>query len=70
MKSAATFFLLLLCGCSTDIVLENRLACSLARDKLFYVSEYGKIGVSTEVAEADKNVVCASSSNSSAPAGK
>lgn len=46
---------LALSGC---ITLDNRVACSVARDKAFYVSEYGQIGVASEIDNRDTAVLC------------
>ena len=47
-------------GCATlEGKLDNRLACSVAGDKLFAVSEYGPIGIASTIADADRRVVCA-----------
>ena len=50
---------LALSGCGTlDGKLQNRLACSVAKDKLFIVSEYGPVGIASTIADADRAVVC------------
>ncbi len=48
----------LLSGCASSKLLENRLACSMDRSELYVVSKYGPIGISTEIAKADAAVVC------------
>ena len=59
MKYFLSLMILLgLTGCSLTGQLENRLACSLAKDKLFVVSEYGPVGVATVISEKDRQVVC------------
>lgn len=46
-------------GCATlEGKLDNRLACSVAGDKLFVVSEYGPIGIASAIADADRRRVC------------
>lgn len=50
--------LLALTGCSLTGQLENRLACSVAKDKLFVVSEYGPVGVASVISDKDRQVVC------------
>lgn len=48
-----------LAGCATlDVNLDNRLACTVAKDKLFVVSEYGPIGIASTIADADRREVC------------
>jgi hypothetical protein len=57
----ATAVALLLAGCGTfdGLTFENRIACTAAGDKLFVVSQWGgRIGVSSEIAEADRKEVC------------
>jgi hypothetical protein len=39
---------------------DNRLACSVAGDKLYAVSEYGPIGISSRISDQDRQAVCAS----------
>jgi hypothetical protein len=63
MKPSLTLLALLvplLSGClaTLDGTMENRLACTVAGDKLFVVSEYGPIGISNKIADADRAVVC------------
>lgn len=50
-----------LSGCATfdGLTFENRIACSVARDKAFVVSEWGgRVGISSVIAEADRAVIC------------
>lgn len=60
MKLALTLFAALaLTGCTTlDGKLENRIACTVAKDKAFIVSEYGPVGISATVSPKDAAVVC------------
>jgi hypothetical protein len=44
-----------LAGCVT---LDNRVACTAAKDKAFFVSEYGRIGVASQLSDKDREVVC------------
>ena len=49
----------LLSGCATPIgTFDNRLTCSLARDKAYVASLYGPVGITAEIAAADAAVVC------------
>lgn len=62
-RTAYTLALLLVAsgmtGCGTlDGKLENRVACTVAKDKLYAVSEFGPIGITSKVAEADRAVIC------------
>lgn len=56
------WLVLLLAGCATSIEglgqFENRLACTLARDRAYVVSEYGPLGISSRIADIDREVVC------------
>jgi hypothetical protein len=48
-----------LSGCATlDGPLENRVACTVAKDKAFVVSQWGAVGITGQIAEADRQVVC------------
>lgn len=59
MKSLAIISVLALAGCSATLpVLDNRITCTVARDKAFVVSEYGPIGVASTIATADQQVIC------------
>jgi hypothetical protein len=61
MKSLILLPLLaLLSGClaTFDGKLENRLACTVAGDKLMVISEYGPIGISATISEKDRAVIC------------
>lgn len=50
---------LLLAGCETmPKGLENRLACSVAKDELYVVSKYGAIGIASQIADVDRKEVC------------
>lgn len=57
---AALFALALLPGCATfdGAVLENRLACTVAGDKLFVISQYGPVGITSVIADQDRKKVC------------
>ena len=62
MKRIASILVLLaLTGCATfdGMSFENRLACSVAKDKLYGVSEWGgRIGIASTFSEADRAAVC------------
>ena len=52
---------LALSGCATlslDGKLENRVACTVAKDKAFTVSEYGPVGITGKIADRDAAVIC------------
>jgi hypothetical protein len=50
----------LLSGCLATFEgqIDNNLACTVARDKLFMVSEWGPVGISTKIRKADTEAVC------------
>lgn len=51
----------LLSGCATfglDGKLDNRVVCTVAKDKAFVVSEYGPVGISSTIADQDRAVIC------------
>lgn len=59
MKLVLILAAALLAGCSSlSQSLENRLACAVAGDKAFTVSQYGPVGISSTIAAADTAVVC------------
>lgn len=63
MKALCTAAVILLAGgltgcASLEGKLENRLACAVAGDRLFAVSEYGPVGITSRISEADRQVVC------------
>jgi hypothetical protein len=57
-----TFLLLAalaLSGCaSLDGKLSNRVACTVAKDRAFVVSEYGPVGISAVIDPKDAAVIC------------
>jgi hypothetical protein len=58
MKRVLVFFVLAtLAGCST-VNLDNRVTCTVAKDKAFFVSEWGPLGVSATISEADRAAIC------------
>lgn len=57
--------LALLAGCGSNPLkgtFENRLACSLDGREGYFVSKYGWLGISAEVAAADAAGMCAAAS--------
>lgn len=63
MKYIALITLAALAGCGSitsgiGAQMENRIACTAAKDKLFVVSLYGPVGISSTIAEADRAVIC------------
>lgn len=56
--------LIMLGGCSTiegatGMTFDNRIACSVAGDAAFVVSQYGgRIGISSPVSELDRPYIC------------
>lgn len=51
---------LALSGCATfdGITLDNRVACTAAKDKAFVVSEWGPLGITGKLHDADRAVIC------------
>lgn len=59
LVAVCSWLILLLGGCgSLEGKFENRIACTLAKDKAFVVSEYGPLGISSVIAEQDRKEVC------------
>ena len=59
MKRYLLVPLLALSGCSSlQVNLDNRIACAVAHDKAFVVSQYGGVGIASTIASADSAVVC------------
>ena len=46
-----------LAGCGT-MNLDNRVACSVAKDSGFFVSLWGPVGISSTLAKQDAAVIC------------
>ena len=46
------------CLATFDGKIDNRLVCTVAGDKLYMVSEYGPVGISSRISELDRKVVC------------
>lgn len=56
---ALTILALTLSACGTlDGKFENRLACAVAKDKAYVVSEYGSVGISSTISSKDAIIVC------------
>lgn len=46
-------------GCaSLDGKLENRVSCTVARDKAHVISEWGPVGLATVISPKDAAVIC------------
>jgi hypothetical protein len=55
-KSLIALAVLALTGCNATM--SNRIACTVAKDKAFTVSEYGPLGVTQVVDAKDAAVIC------------
>ena len=57
----AGLLLLSLTGCGTipEGTFDNRIACTVAGDRAYVVSLYGPVGLASEIAEPDSQVICA-----------
>jgi hypothetical protein len=49
---------LLLTGCASPKWLENRVACTVARDEAHIVSKWGPFSIGAQVATSDAAVLC------------
>ena len=59
MRLAILFLALTLAGCATlEGKLDNRVVCTAAKDKAYVVSEWGPVGISAHVHDADRAVIC------------
>lgn len=47
-----------LSGCASTDALTNRVACTAAKDKAYFLSLYWRFGVSAEVDEKDAKAIC------------
>jgi hypothetical protein len=54
------FLSILLAGCGSlpEGVLDNRVVCTVAQDKAYVVSLYGPVGLASEIAAPDAEVIC------------
>lgn len=60
MRRALVSLALLLSGCAgMETSLENRIACTVARDSAYAVSLWGPVGITAKIAPRDAKVVCA-----------
>ena len=58
-RIALTLCALALAGCATiDGKLDNRVVCTAAKDRAFVVSEWGPVGISARIHDADRAVIC------------
>lgn len=46
------------CLATFDGQMDNNLACTVAKDKLFVVSEWGPVSIGTKIRKADTVAVC------------
>lgn len=51
---------LALAGCASldGLTLDNRVTCTVAKDKAFSVSQWGAVGITSQIADADAKVIC------------
>lgn len=51
---------LALAGCASldGLTLDNRVTCTAARDKAFSVSQWGPVGITAQIADADAKAIC------------
>jgi hypothetical protein len=59
-RTMIIFAAFILAGCATfdGLTLDNRVACTAARDKAFSVSQWGPVGITAQIADADAKVIC------------
>lgn len=58
-RSLILLAVLALAGCGTlDGKMDNRVACTAAKDKAFVVSEFGPVGITGKLHDADRAVIC------------
>lgn len=59
-RTVIIFAAFILAGCATfdGLTLDNRVACTAARDKAFVVSEWGPVGISSVISPKDAEVIC------------
>jgi hypothetical protein len=52
-------FLLAGCGSlSLEGKLDNRVVCTVAKDKLYALSEYGPVSIGARISDKDRDVIC------------
>jgi hypothetical protein len=49
-----------LTGCATfdPKMIENRVACTVAKDEAHVISKWGPVGITAKIADADRAVIC------------
>ena len=58
-KIALILLALTLTGCATlEGKIDNRVACTVGKDRAYVVSEYGPIGISSVISQKDAAVIC------------
>lgn len=59
MKAIPVILAILLSGCATlEGKIDNRVACTVARDKAVVISEWGPIGIASMISDKDAAVIC------------
>jgi len=58
-KLALVCAALLLAGCSSSKLLENRVACTVDGSEAHVISKWGPVGVGAKIAASDARVLCA-----------
>ncbi len=59
LLSALAAVLLPGCALTKEIEgLENRIACSAAKDELYVVSKYGRVAIASVISAKDREVIC------------
>lgn len=60
MRYLTILLLPILTACSflPQQTLSNRIACTVARDQAFTVSQYGPLGLTSKIDPADGSIVC------------
>lgn len=56
------------CLATLDGYIDNNLACTVAKDKLFMVSEWGPLSIGSKIRKADTEAVCNPKPAPTAPA--
>lgn len=50
---------ILLAGCGTLVgKLDNRVTCTVGKDKAYVISEYGPVGLSSRISDLDRPTIC------------
>lgn len=59
LKILSLVAILALTGCATKpAFLDNRVVCTVSKDKAFVVSQWGLVGISAEIAKQDQEAIC------------